>query len=349
MTASFERHKVRRALLRAIMAGAQITVALPVTRAYAQASAASAAGAPAGTRLILLGTQGGPNVNLQRGEAASAVLVDGEPYLVDCGYGTLRALAAAGLRYLRVANVFITHLHDDHMADVAALLSHQWTSGRTEPTTVHGPHGTRAMVEAALAYTRANVDIRTVDEGRTVEPADMFRGHDVGATGTPTEAFKDARVTVTAVENTHFPGAAKSRMPYRALAYRFDTADRSIVFSGDTTYSEALVRLATGADILVCEAMDVAVQRRAFESAVAQGNYADNAPSIWRHIAETHSTTEQAGRMAAEAKVKTLVLNHLLPGSNPAADTQVTDETYIEGVRKAFDGEVIVGKDGMVI
>src|SRR5690606_5103108 len=63
-----------------------------------------------------------------------------------------------------IANVFLTHLHDDHTSDLAALLSHQWTTGRIEPTTVHGPHGTRALVEAAVAFGAANAAIRLVDE-----------------------------------------------------------------------------------------------------------------------------------------------------------------------------------------
>src|SRR5690606_21014364 len=100
-------------------------------------------------RLILLGTQGGPNYLPQRSESGNALVVDGVTYLIDCGYGTLGALIEAGLDYLEIANVFLTHLHDDHTSDLAALLSHQWTTGRIEPTTVHGPHGTRALVELA--------------------------------------------------------------------------------------------------------------------------------------------------------------------------------------------------------
>src|ERR1044071_5555491 len=80
-----------------------------------------------GTQLVLLGTQGGPNVNVRRSQAANAIVIDGRTYLVDCGYGTLRSLVAAGLGYQQIGTAFITHLHDDHVADVAALLSLQWT------------------------------------------------------------------------------------------------------------------------------------------------------------------------------------------------------------------------------
>src|SRR3954463_11177473 len=91
------------------------------------------------TRLVLLGTQGGPNFTAMRGECASALVIDGQPLLVDCGYGAFAALKKAGINHRQIASVFLTHLHDDHPADLAALLVRQWTDGRTAPTTVFGP------------------------------------------------------------------------------------------------------------------------------------------------------------------------------------------------------------------
>ncbi len=294
---------------------------------------------------MLLGTQGGPNFNTGRGETASALVVDGTVYLVDCGYGTLAALREAGLVYRDIGRVFLTHLHDDHTGDVAALVSHQWSDGRVEPTTVYGPHGTDDMIRAALAFSEANTAIRLVDEARSVRPADIFSGIVVEATPRPAEVFADERVAVRSVENTHFPASSKARMPYRSLSYRFDSRDRSVAFSGDTAYSENLVALARGADVLVCEAIEVASMRRAFERMVADGAYADNADGVWSHIVGTHTSTEDAGRMAAEAGVRTLVLNHLVPG----ALADVDDAVYVEGAARHFDGEVIVGRDQMVL
>src|SRR6185436_19625823 len=234
-------------------------MALGVPRVFAQGGRGRGAAAPEpvkGTQLVLLGTQGGPNINLRRTQASSAVIVDGRAYLVDCGYGTLRALVTAGATYQQLSTIFITHLHNDNTSDLAALLTHQWTGSRTEPTDVYGPHGTAAMVAGALAFFKGDVDIRTVDEGRTTRPEQLFRGHDLAATAAPAEAFKDDRATVTSVENAHFPDRARQQMPYRALSYRFDTPARSIVVSGDTAYSRNLVNLAKGADLFVCEVLD---------------------------------------------------------------------------------------------
>ena len=314
---------------------------LGLTKAHAQSDTLHSPG----THVLLLGTQGGPNFNPMRNETASVLVVDGRAYLVDCGYGALGAIRKAGLSYRDIGQVFLTHLHDDHTADLAAFLSHQWTDGRVTPTVVHGPYGTKEMVEAALDFSIANTRIRLVDEARSVDPADLFSGEDIDATARPAPVYSDDKLRVSSIENTHFPESSKRRMPYRSLAYRFETATRSVVFSGDTSYSEAVATLAKGADVLVCEAMDVARMRRAFERMVANGAYADNAEGVWNHIVGTHTSTEDAGRMAAEAGVGTLVLNHLLPG----ALQQVEDSAYLEGVRKHFRGPVVVGRDLTIV
>ena len=321
--------------------GTGVALGLGAMAARGQASAVPADG----THLVLLGTQGGPNFNPERSEAANAVVVDGRAYLVDCGYGTLAALVRSGINYRNVGHVFLTHLHDDHTSDVAALLSHQWTGGRVEPTLVIGPYGTNRLVAGALAFAEANTVIRLADEDRSLRPEELFEGRDIEATRTPTEAFADDRVTVSSVENTHFPESAKANFPYRAVSYRLDSDDRSITISGDTAYSENLVRLAEGSDVFVCETIEIATARENFERRVAAGAYADNPEGIWQHIVETHSTTEDAGRMAAEAGVGTLVLSHIIPGSL----MDVPDSLYLEGIRKHFDGEVVVGRDLMVI
>jgi ribonuclease BN (tRNA processing enzyme) len=297
------------------------------------------------TKIILLGTQGGPNYNLLRGEGASVVVVDNQPYLIDCGYGTLRALTVAGVPFLDIAQVFLSHLHDDHSADIAAFIGHQWTQGRIDPTTIFGPYGTDRLIEAANLYNQANTDIRIIDEARSVLPEEIFSGSVLPATQIPHLVFEDSRVSVHSIENTHFPAKAKQAMPYRSLSYRLDSADRSIVFSGDTTYSENLVTLAQGADVLVCEVIELTSTRSAFDVMVANGNYADNPEGVWDHIKETHASTEEVGRMANEAGVELLVLNHILPG----ALQDVADDVYLEGIRRNFQGQVIIGADQLVL
>lgn len=312
--------------------------------AFAQGGRGALAGeASTKTELILLGTQGGPNVSLMRSEAANVLISGGQPYLVDCGYGTLRALIEAGIRVNDVRNIFLTHLHNDHTADLAALLSHKWTGGQTAPppAAVYGPFGSKAMVEAAIAFFRADSEIRMIDEGRTMRPETLYAGHDVSAP-TATEVFRDERVTVTAVENAHFPDRAKAKMPYRSFSYRFNAPDRSIVFSGDTAYSTNLIELARGADVFVCEVRATGAGPAGQPLASARG-VDPNTESIARHVVETHSSTEDVGRMAAAAKVKTLVLSHLVGGAGPRGGAN--EDPYTAEIKKFFDGEIIIGRD----
>jgi ribonuclease BN (tRNA processing enzyme) len=330
---------------RNLMKGAVALATAGLTaRLYAQPPAANRP-PPPGTRLIMLGTRGGPGVAVDRSETASAVVVDGVPYLVDCGYGTMRALVASGLGYQPVSTMFLTHLHDDHTADIAALLSHQWTGSKATPTNVYGPYATERTVKGAIEFFRANVEIRTVDEGRTQKPEEMFFGHDIDVGNDPKRVFADDKVVVTAATNTHFPERFVARMQHRSLGYRFETSTRSICFSGDTAYSANIVKLARGADVFVCEVMDHRTwennMRRAQEAAAA-----GNVESVARHVAETHSTPGDVGRMAREAGVKSVVLNHQVRGQ---AAQGFTISGFIDGVRAEFDGNVIVGEDQLVI
>ncbi len=348
----------RRQLLSAAWRLASLGVLSPslLPAAFAQQSGGgSAVGGPPppvpvtpGTWLVMLGTRGGPGVDLVRSQTASAVVVDGRPYLVDCGYGTVRQLVASNVGYLNVSQVFLTHLHDDHTSDLAAMLSFQWTNSKASGTDVYGPHGTGRLVDAAVGFFKPNVEIRSVDEGRTNRPEDLYHGHDVAAQATPVVVFKDDRVTVTAIENAHYPARSTAKMAHRSLALRFDSKNRSIVFSGDTAYSENLVKLARGADLFVCEIMDETIheQMQARSKAAAAAGNPDN---IFRHVAETHSPPADVARMASEAKVKTLVLNHLLPGPSAPNGLAYPLSTFIDAVRKGYGGEVIVGQDLLVL
>jgi len=300
-----------------------------------------------GTWLVLLGTRAGPGIDLMRGQTGSAVVIDGRPYLVDCGYGTLRQLVASKVGYLQVSTIFFTHLHDDHTGDVPALFTFQWTNGKKTATDAYGPYGTSRLVAASVAVIRSNVEIRTADEGRTVNVETQFQGHDVTASDTPVPVFKDDRVSVTAVENTHYPPRSKANMLHRSLALRMEAKDRSIVFAGDTAYSANVARLARGADVLVCEVADADALAQMRERSKAE-TAAGHPNNIFRHVADTHSSPMDVGRMAAEAGVKMVVLNHQLAGPS-AGGLAYPVTTFIQGVRQVYSGEVVVGQDLMVL
>jgi ribonuclease BN (tRNA processing enzyme) len=275
------------------------------------------------TRLILLGTAGGPRPRLSRFPSAQVILVGDTPYVVDCGNGVARQLVAANVPLLAIRHIFITHHHSDHNADFGTLLLLAWTAGLQTQVDCWGPAPLATMTSQFLALNRTDLEARIADEGR-VALAPLLRPHDLERPGI---VLDDGNVRVTAALVDHPPLA-------RAFAYRFDTPDRSIVISGDTRKSEALVRLAQGADILVHEAL--------FPSAVDRliANVA-NAPSLKASIIGHHTAVEDVGKVATAAGVKMLVLSHLVPAEDP----DVTDAMWIEAARSSFRGPIIVGRD----
>jgi ribonuclease BN (tRNA processing enzyme) len=136
-------------------------------------------------------------------------------------------------------------------------------------------------------------------------------------------------------ENVKVTSALVDHPPVKpAFAYRLDTADRSIVISGDTARSENLLKLATGADVLVHEVL--------FPSAVDRlVARAPNAATLKKHLIESHTAVEDCARLAQAAGVKTLVLSHLVPADDPA----VTDQMWLDAARPHFNGKIIVGND----
>jgi ribonuclease BN (tRNA processing enzyme) len=281
------------------------------------------------TRLVLLGTRGGPRVEGAGGRrnASTLVVIGGTPYVVDCGYGTSMQLLAADVPLSRLRYLFVTHHHSDHDLELGLLPYNGWVAGLATPVDAYGPPGTEAMLRAFFESMKIDIDTRVTDEGR----ADLRRlvnAHDIAAPGV---VLQNDQVTVRATRVRH-------PQIEHALAYRFDARDRSIVISGDTAYSPELVELSRGADVLVHEILyPPGVDRLA-------ARY-PNAARLREHLLASHSTPEDVGKLAAAAKVKTLVLSHFVPGDDPS----ITDAQWTEGVRKYFDGTVIVGRDLMEV
>ena len=274
------------------------------------------------TRLVLLGTAGGPTPKAKRAAPSQAVVVGDRIYLVDCGDGVARQLALANLPVRQLRAVFLTHQHSDHNAGYGPLFLLGWTAGLSRPVDTYGPPPLTAMTAKLFEAYRFDIQLRMKDEGRP-PLVPLVRPHEITAGG---EVFKDDRVRVTAALNDHPPIA-------HSFAYRFDTADRSIVISGDTRYSDNVVKLAKGADVLVHEV----VSREFWERPNAP-----QAPDVVRHILASHTDAADVGRVAAAAGVGTLVLSHFVPTEGPNTPT---DDEWIAPVRRHFKGKVVMGRD----
>ncbi len=280
------------------------------------------------TRLILLGTKGGPRPTPQfRGAPAQVILIDGVPYVIDCGSGVADKLVLAGVKLPDLRHVFVTHHHSDHVLDYGNLLLLAWAAGLKTRVDSWGPPPLIGMTRLAFALNQVDIEVRIANEGRP-DPRPLVVAHEFAEPGM---VMEDERVRVTAAIVPHGPIKP-------AFAYRFDTADRSIVISGDTAYSQTLIELACGADVLVHEAIYVP----AIERLLARNPSAVN---LRQHLLLGHTTPEDAGRVATAAGVKMLVLSHLVPGDDPA----VTDEIWLAEARRTYAGPIVVGRDLMEI
>ncbi len=275
------------------------------------------------TRLILLGTGGGPRPRANSNASAQVIVAGGRLYVIDCGDGVARQLVLAGLALADLRAVFITHHHSDHDADYGNLLLLAWTAGLRGRVDTWGPPPMARLTRLFFEMNAYDMKTRIADEGRR-PLVPLIHPHDVRGAGV---VARDENVTVTAAVVLH-------PMVTPAFAYRFDAPDRSIVISGDTTRSDALIALARGADVLVHEALHPAgVDRLAARL--------PQAATLKAHLLAAHTTAADCGRVAAAAGVKTLVLSHFVPPDDPA----ITDEMWAAEARRHFDGRIVIGKD----
>jgi ribonuclease BN (tRNA processing enzyme) len=317
--------------------------------------------------LVLLGTAGGPLPSPVRSGISQAVVVGGRTYLVDCGSGVTRALRQARL-LTRLHRVFLTHLHSDHDCDYFNLFLLGWPILQwNPPVEVFGPGpagGRWALPATPLAPVASptnptpgladltslqfqahayDLNIRMREAGRAdlaalIVPHEIEVPPGLGAAGPdrvdppmePVVVVEDSEVRVSAILVRHAP-------VFPAFAFRFDTADGSIVISGDTAPCPNLVALAEGADILVHEVFDDT-------GFIDREDDVDTWESRQRqhHLLTAHTPLSQVGRVAAEAGVRRLVLTHFIPG-----DDALPDEHWAKGAGAHFDGEVVVGHDLM--
>ena len=325
----------RRGLLAAMAAAPALTTIAPV--AAQSAPPADAAGGvrsalknAKGTKLVILGTGGGPGPGRTRKMTSHVMLSNGAAYVLDCGLGVTDRFAQTGIPFTALSSIFITHHHADHNIEYGPLLVVGWIQGMPLSVRAYGPPPLKAMTEDFLRGYKTTIDFWAEDF--KMKPLGMIEVGEVSVAG---PVMQDGNVKVSAVVTEHPPVKP-------ALGYRFDFHDRSIAFSGDTAPLEAIARMAKGADILVHEAMYVPAVESYVRNLMAARPL--NFESFMAHMKADHTPLEDVGRIAAEAGVKTLVLSHL----TPAIDS-IGDETWRAPVAKSFKGEIVVARDMTVL
>jgi ribonuclease BN (tRNA processing enzyme) len=281
---------------------------------------------PAG-RLVLLGSKGGPALRPGGPWPSSSLLeIGGRTIVVDCGLGVTRALTDAGVGLKALDLVFITHLHSDHVLELGPLIHTAWTAGLATPVTVFGPPGTRDCWRNFCWAMQFDIEIRIVDEGRP-DVRELVSVEEFGEG----RVLEQGGLRVAALRVDHPPVTD-------CFALRFEHGGRSVVFSADTAFFPPLAEFARGADILVHEAM----LEEGVERLVARTG---NGARLREHLFASHSLAEEAGRIASDADVRRLVLNHLIPADDPA----IGEADWIKAVRKTWPGDLTIARDGLVV
>lgn len=293
-------------------------------------------------RVVMLGT-GAALVDPDRGHSGIALTVEGRHYLLDIGHGTTRQLVRANIDPATVNQVFISHLHFDHIEDTAYFLISTWMSSRTEKPAIYGPPGTRRFVSHLLEDGAFQADIHARAQYRQrAESIEMVRPevHEFG----PGLVFDDGVVRIHADYVEHIP-----REILHCFAFRIEAAGKVLVFSGDTAPCEAVVRLAQGADLLIheCTFPEEALE---FRRKTNIGTYA-------------HTSPTELGKLATRAGAKSVVATHFghFDTTSPIMKRYLAKhmpielvgpefmESVVRDIRKHYAGPLTMARDLMRI
>ena len=287
--------------------------------------------------VILCGT-GSPLPDPERAGSCTAILAGGQVVLVDVGPGSWRKAMLAGVPGPMLSAVLLTHYHSDHIGDLGEALTMSWANGRSQSLDVYGPPGVDQVVEGVNREYKFDEDYRVAHHTDAFVPR---KAHDAVP---HTVNVPDAQSAVLVFEKNGLKILAfqvDHRPVVPAYGYRVEYNGRVVVISGDTSYSENVVRQAKDADLLIHDAMAKDVVTRAAAGLDMQGQ--KRTAKMLRDILTYHASTIEAAKTAAEAHVDTLVLTHLVPVPGNVGG----EAPFLRGVADVFHGKVEVAKDGM--
>jgi ribonuclease BN (tRNA processing enzyme) len=274
-------------------------------------------------KVIILGS-GTPIPDPSASGPCVAVVINGQAYLFDAGAGVVRQAEAAAEKFgiealdaTHLTRLFVTHLHSDHTLGYPDLILTPWTVGRRQPLEVYGPLGIGAMTDHLKQAYAADIKVRTEGAEGLAPAAVAVNVHEIAAAG---PVYKDANVTVRAI------GVKHGSWP-QAFGYAIDAGGRTIVISGDTAPTDAIVEACSGCDVLVHEVYSS--DRFDLVYGTEHGQYHRT----------FHTSTRELARLASRAKPKLLVLYHQLYFGPP----QVVD--LEKEIRRTYTGNVVSGRD----
>ena len=305
--------------------------------------------------VFLAGT--GSPTNRNRLMSGIAVFANGKFFLFDAGDGTVEKMEQMGLPLPEIDAIFVTHFHSDHMDDLGAIVQRSYILGRRTFLPIFGGEGIEEIVAGIHKIYAPDFTYRTGHHGEKYMPSnlghafagmtisfdgmDHGEGHGLGlgighdhATDDGHVVYAQDGVVVTAFTVTHDP-------IHPALGYRVDYDGKSVVITGDSSEMPNLHKFSMGADVLVAEVMNMKVEKQ-MEDIHRSLGYTDRA-KIFHDIRNYHLSTDEVGKLAADAGVTTLILTHLIPSTD---DDDYMNLVFRDEVAKHYDGEIILAKDG---
>lgn len=289
----------------------------------------------------LCGT-GSPLPDIKRTGACVAVLAGSHFFVVDAGEGSTRNALLMNLPLAQLDAVLLTHFHSDHIADLGEMMLQRWAGGSNKtPVDVIGPAGVEQVVQGFNLAYGLDAGYRVTHHGpETIPPSGA------GGIAKPFELSPEADASAVVLDRdgvkiTAFKVDHRPVIP--AVGYRFDYKGRSVVISGDTVYSDSLLKQSKGADVLIHEALNARMVQLMNQNAGETGS--PSLAKVTHDIPSYHSTPEDAARIAAAAGVKRLIFYHIIP----PLPSSILKNLFIGDSKAYYKGPITMGEDGLLV
>lgn len=285
--------------------------------------------------VVILGS-GTPQPGTGRRPQSTAIIAGDRFIVVDAGEGAGRQIADLKLPLERVTDLLVTHFHSDHIGGLGQLLNQSWNAGRTHPIVVRGPQGLGELMAALERFYAPDIRYRSAGSVEQNDPAlalgDVRSFEMVDGENEWVLSEEDGvRIVAFRVDHGHvFP----------AVGYRIEAFGRSVVISGDTKTTPLMDAAASGADLLIHEAVNTRMMRNAAVALDRAGLPTEAARA--RGVVAYHAGTLDVADIAETAGVGHLVLSHLLP----VPPNWIAESIFVEGMDQRFGGEITVARDG---
>jgi ribonuclease Z len=267
--------------------------------------------------ITLLGT-GSPKPDVQRFGPSTVIEAGGHFFLFDVGRGASIRLQQSDIPIQKINHVFLTHLHSDHLGGFSDLWLTSWIWQRQQPLQVYGPKGTSKFAEYTYKAHIQDINFRAENTGLSKQAVEL----DAKEIHDNEVVYDQDGVRVIAFLVDH-------KVVTPAFGYRLEYGNRAVVISGDTTYSQNLIKHAQGVDVLI------------HEIAMTNQSLLDQNIKLQK-VMSYHTTPMQAAQVFGETKPRLAVYNHVLLFG-------VEEGEVIERTHKDYRGKVVMGRDLMKI